>query len=257
MHITELFDLSNKIALVTGGSRGLGLEIATGLAEAGAQIAITARREPWLREAEEALRKGGIVPLVLQCDVSSAEQVDAAVAATLKQFGRIDILVNNAGVSWGAPPDQMPVEKWRSVMDVNATGTFLMSQAVGREMLRAHSGKIINIASVAGLVGSPTPVLDAVGYSASKGAVISFTRDLAVKWAPHGINVNAIAPGYFPTRMSEGVLARSQAQIEASIPLGRVGAPAELKGAAVFLASRASDYITGQVLVVDGGYTAR
>ena len=256
MHITELFDLSNKVALVTGGSRGLGLEIATGLAEAGAQIAITARREPWLHEAGEALRKGGISPLVLQCDVSSAGQVDAVVSTTLKRFGRIDILVNNAGVSWGAPPDQMPLEKWRSVMDVNALGTFLVSQAVGREMLRAHSGKIINVASVAGLVGSPTPVLDAVGYSASKGAVISFTRDLAVKWAPHGINVNAIAPGYFRTRMSEGLLARSQAQIEASIPLGRVGAPGELKGAAVFLASRASDYITGQVLVVDGGYTA-
>jgi gluconate 5-dehydrogenase len=256
MHITELFDLSSKVALVTGGSRGLGLAIATGLAEAGAQVAITARREAWLREADETLRRITVSPLVLRCDVSSPEQVDAAVAETLEQFGRIDILVNNAGISWGAPPDQMPLEKWRSVMDVNAMGTFLMSQAVGREMLRARGGKIINIASIAGLLGSPPTMLDAIGYSASKGAIISFTRDLAVKWASHGINVNAIAPGYFRTRMSEGVLARSQAQIEASIPLGRVGAPGELKGAAIFLASRASDYITGQVLVVDGGYSA-
>lgn len=256
MRVTELFDLSNKIALVTGGSRGLGLEIAIGLVEAGAHIAITARREAWLREGEETLRKAGASPLVLQCDVSVSEQVEAAVAATIAQFGRIDVLVNNAGISWGAPAAQMPVDKWRAVMDVNALGTFLMSQAVGREMIRAGGGKIINIASVAGIVGSPSDVLDAVGYSASKGAVISFTRDLAVKWAPHGISVNAIAPGYFPTRMSEGVLARGQARIEASIPMGRVGAPAELKGAAVFLASRASDYITGQVLVVDGGYTA-
>ena len=256
MHVTELFDLSNKVALITGGSRGLGLEIATGLAEAGARVAITARREAWLREADEALRTIGVSPLVRQCDVSSPEQVDAAVAATLEQFGHIDVLVNNAGISWGAPPAQMPLEKWRSVMDVNATGTFLMSQAVGHEMIRARSGKIINIASIAGFLGSPATMLDAIGYSASKGAVISFTRDLAVKWAPHGIHVNAIAPGYFRTRMSEGVLARSQAQIEASIPLGRVGAPGELKGAAVFLASRASDYVTGQVLVVDGGYSA-
>lgn len=256
MHVLELFDLSSKVALVTGGSRGLGLEIATGLAEAGAHVAITARREAWLREADQALRNSGASPLVLRCDVSIPEQVDAAVVATLEQFGRIDILVNNAGISWGAPPDEMPLEKWRSVMDVNAMGTFLMSQAVGREMIRARSGKIINVASIAGLLGSPSAVLDAIGYSASKGAVISFTRDLAVKWAPHGINVNAIAPGYFPTRMSEGVLARSQAQIEASIPLGRVGLPGELKGAAIFLASRASDYMTGQVVVVDGGYTA-
>jgi len=255
MRVTELFDLSNRTALVTGGSRGLGLEIATGLVEAGAQIAITARREAWLRKGEETLRNAGASPLALQCDVSVPEQVEAAVAATIAKFGRIDVLVNNAGISWGASADRMPVEKWRAVMDVNALGTFLMSQAVGREMIRAGSGKIINIASVAGIVGSPTDVLDAIGYSASKGAVISFTRDLAVKWAPHGIYVNAIAPGYFPTRMSEGVLARSQAQIEAAIPLGRIGAPAELKGAAVFLASRASDYITGQVLVVDGGYT--
>jgi gluconate 5-dehydrogenase len=150
----------------------------------------------------------------------------------------------------------MPVDKFRAVMDVNALGVFLMARRVGREMIRAGAGKIINIASVAGLVGSPAEVLDAIGYTASKGAVISLTRDLAVKWAPHGVNVNAIAPGYFPTRMTEGVFAKSRAQIEAEIPMGRVGRPGELKGAAIFLSSPASDYVTGQVLVVDGGYSA-
>ena len=253
---TELFDLSNKVALVTGGSRGLGLEIATGLAEAGARLAITARREAWLRTAEEALREVGSPPLVLSCDVSDPLQVESAVAATLDTHGRIDILVNNAGISWGAPVEDMPVEKFRAVMDVNALGVFLMARRVGREMIRAGGGKIINIASVTGLVGSTSEVLDAVGYTASKGAVISLTRDLAVKWAPHAITVNAIAPGYFPTRMTEGVFAKSLPIIEAEIPMGRVGRPGELKGAAIFLSSRASDYITGQILVVDGGYSA-
>jgi gluconate 5-dehydrogenase len=252
----NLFDLSDKVALVTGGSRGLGLEIATGLAEAGARLAITARREAWLRTADESLRAIGAPPLVLSCDVSDPQQVDSAVAATLEKYGRVDVLVNNAGISWGAPVDDMPVDKFRAVMDVNALGVFLMARRVGREMIRAGAGRIINIASVAGLVGSPAEVLDAIGYTASKGAVISLTRDLAVKWAPHGVNVNAIAPGYFPTRMTEGVFAKSRAQIEAEIPMGRVGRPGELKGAAIFLSSPASDYVTGQVLVVDGGYSA-
>jgi gluconate 5-dehydrogenase len=252
----ELFDLSGKVALVTGGSRGLGLEIATGLAEAGARLAITARREAWLRTADQSLRTVGPPPLALSCDVSDPQQVELAVTETLKAYGRIDILVNNAGISWGAPVDEMPVEKFRAVMDVNATGVFLMARRVGREMIRAGSGKVINVASVAGLVGSPATMLDAIGYTASKGAVISLTRDLAVKWASHGITVNAIAPGYFPTRMTEAVLARGLAAIEAEIPMGRVGRPGELKGAAIFLSSRASDYVTGQVLVVDGGYSA-
>lgn len=256
VHVSELFDLSSKVALVTGGSRGLGLEIASGLAEAGARLAITARREAWLRTAEEELRKVGPPPLVLQCDVADPEQVQTAVSAAIAEFGRVDILVNNAGISWGAPSDEMPLDKWRAVMEVNVTGVFLMCQAAGREMIRAGGGKIINIASVAGLVGSSPAVLDTIGYTASKGAVLSLTRDLAVKWAPHGVTVNAIAPGFFPTRMSEAVFARQLPQIEAVIPMSRVGRAGELKGSAVFLASRAADYITGQVLVVDGGYTA-
>jgi NAD(P)-dependent dehydrogenase (short-subunit alcohol dehydrogenase family) len=256
VHTGNLFDLSGKVAFVSGGSRGLGLEIASGLVEAGARIAVSARRDSWLRSADEELRALGPPPLVLHCDVANPEQVHSAVSATIAEFGRIDILVNNAGISWAAPAEQMPVEKWQAVMDVNALGTFLMCQTVGREMIKEGGGKIINIASVAGLGGSSPSVLDAVGYSASKGAVIGLTRDLAVKWAIHGITVNAIAPGYFPTRMTEGVLKKSLPELEKLIPMGRVGRPGELKGAAVFLASRASDYITGHVLAVDGGYLA-
>lgn len=256
VHVGKLFDLSGKVALVTGGSRGLGLEIAGGLVEAGAKVAITARREAWLRSADEELRGLGASPLVLQCDVAKQDQIQDAVAKVIGELGRIDILVNCAGISWAAPPEQMPLDKWQAVMDVNATGTFLMCQTAGKEMITMGGGKIINVASVVGLVGTSPAILDASGYSASKGAVISFTRDLAVKWAPHRICVNAIAPGYFPTRMTEGVFAKSLPQIEASIPMGRVGRAGELKGAAVFLASPASDYITGHVLAVDGGYLA-
>jgi len=256
-HVKELFDLSGKVSVVTGGSRGLGLEIATALGEAGSAVAITARRESWLTSADQTLTNLGIPCQAITCDVSQPDQVSAAVAGVLERFGRIDILVNNAGISWGESVETMPVEKWRAVVDTNVTGCFLMSRTVGAEMIRAgRGGAIVNIASIAGLVGTPAQVLDAVGYSASKGAIISLTRDLAVKWARHGIRVNAIAPGFFDTRLTIGVLERSRAEIERSTPMGRIGDPAELKGAALFLASPAASYVTGQVLVVDGGATA-
>jgi len=256
MHVHTLFDMSGKVALVTGGSRGLGLEMALGCGEAGAAVAITARREKWLRTAEEEIRARGITCLALTCDVSRPEEVQATVAAVLERLGRIDALVNNAGISWGAPAETMPVEKWGEVLATNATGCFLMSQAAGREMIRAGGGSIINIASVAGLMGTAPEVLDAVGYAASKGAVISLTRDLAVKWARYGVRVNAVAPGFFETRMSEGVVKRAGHTIEQMTPLGRIGGPGELKGVVLFLVSAASSYITGQVLAVDGGMTA-
>jgi gluconate 5-dehydrogenase len=257
MSVKDLFDLTGTVALVTGGSRGLGLEMATALGEAGASVVITARREQWLTPAEEGLRAKGLRAAAVACDVSIPEQVNAAVRAAIDRFGRLDILVNNAGITWGEAVETMDVAKWRQVFETNATGTFLMSQAAGNEMQRlSRGGAIINITSVAGMSGLESDVLDAVGYSASKGAVITFTRDLAVKWAKHGIRVNAIAPGFFDTRLSHGLLEKVQAKIEKTTPMGRIGQPGELAGVVVFLASAASSYVTGQILAVDGGMTA-
>lgn len=255
--MNDLFDLTGKVALVTGGSRGLGLEMATALGEAGASVVITARREQWLAPAERGLKEKGVNVLAVLCDVSNRDQVSAAVRATIDRFGQLDILINNAGTSWGEPVETMPVEKWREVFETNVVGTFLASQAAGNEMLRlGNGGSIINIASVAGLTGLEANVLDAAGYSASKGAVITLTRDLAVKWAKRGIRVNAIAPGFFDTRLSRSLLERQQPQVEAATPMGRIGRPGEIGGVAVFLASAAASYVTGQVLAVDGGLTA-
>lgn len=256
MRVQQLFDLSGRVALVTGGSRGLGLEIAEGLGEAGAKIAVTARRQQWLTSAEETLARAGIEAMAPPCDIGDPAQVEELCQAVQRRFGAIDILVNNAGVSWAAPVVDMPLDKWRQVLDTNLTGMFLVTQAVGRTMIERRSGKIINTASIAGLVGEHPDVLDAIGYSTAKGGVVAFTRDLAVKWARYNICVNAIAPGFFPTRMTEARLEHAQAHIEERTPLGRIGRPGEIKGVAVFLASAASDYITGQVIAVDGGTTA-
>jgi NAD(P)-dependent dehydrogenase (short-subunit alcohol dehydrogenase family) len=257
MSVKELFDLTGNVALVTGGSRGLGLEMAMGLGEAGAAVVITARREQSLKTAEAELSAKGISCAAVSCDVSDPDQVNAAVKAAIDRLGRLDVLVNNAGISWGEPIETMPVEKWRQVFETNATGCFLMSRAAGREMLRAgRGGSIINIASVAGIIGLASDVLDAVGYSASKGAIVALTRDLAVKWGPSGIRVNAIAPGFFDTRLSHSLLEKTLEKVEKTTPMGRIGQPGELAGVAVFLASAASSYITGQVIAVDGGMTA-
>ena len=257
MSVRDLFNLDGKVALVTGGSRGLGLEMATALGEAGAKVAISARRDQWLTPAEQELRAKGIDALSVTCDVANPDDVNAAVRATVDRFGGLDILINNAGISWGEPVETMSLEKWRQVFDTNAVGCFLMSQAAGNEMLRfGTGGAIINITSVAGMIGLDADVLDAVGYSASKGAIITLTRDLAVKWAPRGIRVNAIAPGFFDTRLSHALLQKTQEKIEKTTPMGRIGRPGELGGVAVFLASAAASYITGQVLAVDGGMTA-
>jgi NAD(P)-dependent dehydrogenase (short-subunit alcohol dehydrogenase family) len=257
VHVRDLFDLTGKVGLVTGGSRGLGYQMAAALAEAGAALAITARNTDELDRAAAELRGRGYRSLAVPCDISRPEQIGATVARVLAEYGQIHILVNNAGATWGAPVLEMPLDAWRKVMDTNVTGTFTMTQAVGRSMIAAGGGgKVINIASVAGLVGTDAGVMDAVGYSASKGAVIALTRDLAVKWARHGVTVNAIAPGFFPSKMTRWLIEHRGEAILSTIPLHRLGGEDDLKGAIVFLASRASDFVTGHVLVVDGGATA-
>jgi gluconate 5-dehydrogenase len=254
MGLHSLFDLSGKVALVTGGSRGLGEEIAEGLGEAGASLVLVARREQWLTPALERFRGRGFRCEAAVCDVSEEQAAAGAVRKTLELYGQIDILVNNAGLTWGAPAEQMALKNWQAVLDVNLTGAFLFSQAAGREMIARGRGAILNVASIAGLRAMPEGI-DSAGYVAAKGGLISLTRELAAKWAKHGIRVNAIAPGFFPSRMTEKVLERLQPALERRIPMGRVGRPGELKGVAVFLASEASAYITGQTIVVDGGAT--
>ena len=256
MNIKQLFDLRNRTALITGGSAGLGRQMAEGLAEMGASVALCARKKERCEKAAAELQELGVKTLALACDVKDQNSVQQAVAATLAAFGRIDILINNAGTSWGGPFEEMRLDQWHKVMDTNLTGTFLFSQAAGKIMIGQRSGKIINIASVAGLAGAPPDHVHATAYHASKGGVVLLTRDLARKWAPHNIQVNAIAPGWFPTNMSEVVIERNRDTFLKSIPLGRFGNDHDLKGAAVFLASAASDYVTGHVLVVDGGQLA-
>ena len=250
--VHQLFDLSGRIAIVTGGSRGLGLEMAEGLAEAGAALMLCARREEWLTPAIAALRERGFTVDGTVCDVAQADQVQAVVDRTMQRHGRIDILVNNAGVTWGAPPELMPQEKWQMVIGVNLTGTFLFSQAVGRVMLQQQYGRIINVASVAGLHASVNGP-HYVGYAATKAGVMGLTRELAASWGRQGIRVNAIAPGFFHSRLADPAIPLAEPMIKASSPIARVGAAGELKGVAVFLAADASNYMTGQVIVVDGG----
>jgi NAD(P)-dependent dehydrogenase (short-subunit alcohol dehydrogenase family) len=241
--------------MVTGGSVGLGRQMAEGLAEMGASLVLCARKKERCEQAAEELRALGVTTLAVGCDVTNPASIREAVDAAVSRFGRIDVLINNAGTSWGAPVEEMRLEHWNKVLETNLTGTFLCSQAVGKVMIGQKRGKIINIASVAGMAGSPLE-LQAIGYSASKGGVIAFTKDLARKWAQHNIHVNAIAPGWFPTHMSGGVIERHKETLLHGIPLGRFGNEDDLKGAVVFLASDASGFVTGHVLVVDGGQTA-
>ncbi len=249
----EQFRLDGKVALVTGGSRGLGLEAALALKEAGAKVAVMARRASFFEEARAQL---GEDALYLEGDVRDEARLEAIAQEVKEKLGPLTILVNAAGITWGAPSLEMPVEKVREVLEVNLVGAFLASRVAARRMKERGYGKIIHIASVAGLKGEPPEILDAVGYSASKGGVVALTRDLAVKWGRWGIRVNALAPGFFPTRMTERLLPQIEARLQQTLPLGRPGRPGELGGAVLFLASPASDYVTGVVLPVDGGATA-
>jgi NAD(P)-dependent dehydrogenase (short-subunit alcohol dehydrogenase family) len=253
MHVLDLFKLTGKTAIVTGGGRGLGEQIAIGLAEAGANVVVCSRKVEACEEVSKKLENLGVRSLALKCDVTNRDDVEAVVQTTVREFGQIDILVNNSGATWGTPVEDMPLEAWQKVIDVNVTGTFLMSQAVGKVMIEQRSGKIINIASVAGLGGTNPTIMNTIAYNTSKGAVITFTKDLAVKWGEYGIHVNAIAPGFFPTKMSKVVIERGSEQILANTPLRRFGTENDLKGAVLFLASNASDFVTGALVVVDGG----
>ena len=253
--VKHLLDLTGRVAVVTGGSIGLGRQMAEGLAEMGANLVLCARKKERCERAAKELQALGVKTLALGCDVKNPSNVQDLADATMSQFGRIDILINNAGTSWGAPIEEMRLEHWNKVIETNLTGTFLCCQAFGKFMTAQKRGAIINIASTAGLRGSP-PEFQAIGYHASKGGVIAFTKDLARKWARYNVRVNAIAPGWFPTHMSELVIERNKENLLKGIPLGRFGGEHDLKGAAVFLASDAADFITGHVLVVDGGQSA-
>ena len=252
--VQELFSLTGRAAIVTGGSRGLGEEMAEGLAEAGAALTICARREQWLTPTLERFASRGFQVEGLVADVANPSDVQAVVAKTMAAYGRVDILVNNAGVSWGAQPEEMPLDKWQNVIGINLTGAFLFAQAAGREMLKREYGRIINISSIAGLSASVHGPHYAA-YAASKAGLMGLTRELAASWGRQNIRVNAIAPGFFHSRMADPVLPLAEPGIKASSPMPRVGAEGELKGVCVFLASDASSYITGQTIVVDGGRT--
>ncbi len=254
MNVKKLFDLSGKTALITGGSRGLGLQMAEALGEMGARVAITARKAAELDEAKAHLKSLGIDALTVVNDLQQTNSVQPMVEQVLKSLGQIDVLVNNAGAAWGAPAEDHPLEAWYKIINLNLTAVFLMSQAVGKlSMIPRRYGRIINLASIAGLVGTDPRMMPTIAYNASKGGVINFTRSLAVEWAHHGITVNAIAPGVFPSKMSQGMIDKAEQIILDMTPMKRLGNDDDLKGLAVLLASDASAYITGQTVAVDGG----
>ena len=253
-HVKDLFDLTGKTAIVTGGSRGIGKEMAEGLAEAGANLMLCARRAEWLEDTVREFEEKGFNVAGKTCDVAKPEDVQAVVDETVSKFGSVDILINNAGISWGAMPEDMPLEQWQKVLNVNLTGCFVFAQAVGREMLKQNSGSIINIASIAGMTSSANGPFYA-GYAASKAGLIGLTRELAASWGRKGIRVNAIAPGFFHSRLADVVIDIYERSIQENNVIPRVGDEGELKGVTVFLASDASSYIPGQTIAVDGGMT--
>jgi NAD(P)-dependent dehydrogenase (short-subunit alcohol dehydrogenase family) len=254
--VQQLMSLEGRVSVVTGGATGLGLQMATALAEAGSNIVVCSRKAENCEQAAAGLEKLGVKALGLAADVTEPAQVEAVKDATLKKFGRVDVLINNAGKAWVAPAEELPLERWEQIMDLNVAAPFLCSQVFGREMIKAKRGKIINIASIAGLQGRNPKAYDSIVYSTSKGALVNFTRDLAVKWAGHNIQVNCICPGFFVTPINRKLFERNPEPILREIPLGRTGGDNDLKGIAVLLASDASNFMTGAIIPVDGGTIA-
>ncbi len=256
MKAQKLFDLTGKIALITGGSRGLGLQVAEGYGAMGAKLALTARKADELEAARKELAGKGFDVFVHASDMSRPETIAPMIDAVIAHFGRIDILLNNAGASWGAPAEEHTLEAWNKVLNTNLTGAFLVSQQVGaKSMIPNKSGVIINVASIAGFRGQLGP-MQTIAYNTSKGGLINFTKALAAEWAKYGIRVNALAPGFFPSKMSAGLLKVLDKQILNLTPMGRLGGDEDLMGPAIFLASAAANYVTGHILSVDGGMMA-
>ena len=256
--VQQLFDLSGRVALVTGGSRGLGLQMAQALGEAGAQIMLSSRKAGDLEEAAAKLKAAGIAAKWIAADCAREDDLRRLAAQTCKEMGTIDVLVNNAGASWGAAAEDHPIEAWDKVMNLNVRGYFVLSQEVARLcFIPKRKGRILNVASIAGLSGNPAEI-KTVAYNTSKGAVINFTRALAGEWGPYGITVNAICPGFFPSKMTHGLLEKlgGADTVARGAPLRRVGDDEDLKGLVVLYASEAGKHITGQWLAVDGGVSA-
>jgi gluconate 5-dehydrogenase len=255
MSVRQLLDLSGRIAIVTGGSRGIGLQMAAALGEMGARVALTARKQDELDAARAQLEASGVECLTVTGDLSASTSIASAVDAVLRRWTHIDIVVNNAGTNWAAPAEDYPTEAWRKVLDLNLDAAFfLLREVATRSMIPRRSGKIVNIASVAGFLGNPPEwEMRTIAYNTSKGALVAMTRALAAEWGRYNINVNAICPGFFPSKMTKVTLERISSDVLAMTPLARLGGDEDLKGSVVFLASEASRHITGHALVVDGG----
>jgi gluconate 5-dehydrogenase len=254
MSVKKLFDLGGRVAIVTGGSRGLGLQIAEALGEMGARVALTARKKDELDEAVAHLARQGIEASAWVCDIGKRETIAPAAEAILAKYGKVDILVNNAGTTWGAPAEDHPLDAWDKLVNVNLSGPFILAQLVAKKsMIPARYGRIVNVASIAGLTASDPRVVRTVAYNATKHGVVGLTRQLAAEWGEHGITVNAICPGFFPSKMTKGTLDALGKLIVELTPTRRLGGEEDLKGLAVLLASDAGRHITGQAIAVDGG----
>ena len=256
MSVKRLLDLGGKVALVTGGSRGLGLQIAEALGEMGAKLAISARKKDELEEAKGKLIDNGVAVEPYVCDIGKREAIRPLAEAVLKKYGKVDILVNNAGATWGAPAQDHPLDAWDKLVSVNLSGLFALTQIIARQsMIPARWGRIINVASIAGLLGQDPRFAATAAYTATKHGVVGLTRQLAAEWGVHGITVNAICPGFFPSKMTKATLETAGATIREWTPTRRLGGDEDLKGLVVLLASEACRHITGQAIAVDGGAT--